>query len=171
MHHFHPLYLLLLLPVSCSLSPLSSHQDPLPLPPPAPKHAVVLQPNQGTTNHLNAKPTPPVDQGSSKVGVFIAAAVGTCTLMAAVYCIYNKFYNKQPYLHTYLREDQDPHPDLRPTGYGTLSDTPSVISAPPYLSPPPSSMPFPSFLRATSSGSSSGSFRSISAKDLQQSCI
>ncbi len=46
-----------------------------------------------------------VDKDNAKVGLFIAAAMGTFTLMAAVYCIYNKFYTKHQYLHTQLNDD------------------------------------------------------------------
>lgn len=46
-----------------------------------------------------------MDKDNAKVGLFIAAAMGTFTLMAAVYCIYNKFYTKQQYLHTQLNDD------------------------------------------------------------------
>lgn len=46
-----------------------------------------------------------VDKDNAKVGLFIAAAIGTFALMAAVYCIYNKFYTKQQYLHTQLNDD------------------------------------------------------------------
>lgn len=45
------------------------------------------------------------DKDSAKVGLFIAASVGTFALMAAVYCIYNKFYTKQQYLHAQLLDD------------------------------------------------------------------
>lgn len=58
-----------------------------------------------TDAHLN--------KDDDKVGLFIAASVGTFALMAAVYCIYNKFYTKQQYLHTQLSDDSgrwiDPH--------------------------------------------------------------
>lgn len=46
-----------------------------------------------------------LDKDNAKVGLFIAAAMGTFALMAAVYCIYNKFYTKQQYLHTQLNDD------------------------------------------------------------------
>ncbi|XP_077407116.1 uncharacterized protein LOC144038459 [Vanacampus margaritifer] len=173
--------LLLLLPVSCSQSTLHTHRDVAALPPPAP----APQRNQDAGN-LNPKLTHGhVDQDNAKVGIFMAAAVGTCTLMAVVYCIYNKFYSKQPYLHTQLQEEPDPlgspsvyfqassEADVRRAGYGSLSDTPSVISVPPYLSPPPSAMPFPPLFASASSASRSPSrsLRTISAKDLQRSCI
>ncbi|KAF3853433.1 hypothetical protein F7725_014121 [Dissostichus mawsoni] len=101
-----------------------------------------------------------VDQDNAKVGLFVAAAVGTLALMAAVYCIYNKFYSKHQYLHTQLNDDSD----VQRAGYGSLSDTPSIISVPPSLSPPPSAMPFPPLFL------SSHSLRTISAKDLEKSC-
>lgn len=47
----------------------------------------------------------PIDKDNAKVGLFIAASVGTFALMAAMYCIYNKFYTKQQYLHTQLNDD------------------------------------------------------------------
>lgn len=54
-----------------------------------------------------------LNKDNDKVGLFIAASVGTFALMAAVYCIYNKFYTKQQYLHTQLNDDSgrwiDPH--------------------------------------------------------------
>lgn len=46
-----------------------------------------------------------LDKGNTKVGLFIAACAGTFALMAAVYCIYTKFYTKQQYLHTQLNND------------------------------------------------------------------
>lgn len=46
-----------------------------------------------------------LDKGSAKVGLFIAASVGTFALMAAVYCIYTRFYTKQQYLHMQLNSD------------------------------------------------------------------
>lgn len=46
-----------------------------------------------------------LDKGNAKVGLFIAACVGTFALIAAVYCIYTKFYSKQQYLHTQLNND------------------------------------------------------------------
>lgn len=56
------------------------------------------------------------DKDNDKVGLFIAASVGTFALMAAVYCIYNKFYTKQQYLHTQLNDDS-----------GELADPPEVV--------------------------------------------
>ncbi|KAF5891429.1 sodium-dependent neutral amino acid transporter B(0)AT2-like, partial [Clarias magur] len=41
---------------------------------------------------------------NNRLGVFIAAAVGTMTLMGVIYCIYNQFYTKHPYTHTQLQE-------------------------------------------------------------------
>ncbi|KAK1881283.1 Zinc finger protein 141 [Dissostichus eleginoides] len=132
---------------------------------------------------LASTPDVQVDQDNAKVGLFVAAAVGTLALMAAVYCIYNKFYSKHQYLHTQLNDDSDfstdpmdPPPvcfhasagssavDVQRAGYGSLSDTPSIISVPPSLSPPPSAMPFPPLFL------SSHSLRTISAKDLEKSC-
>lgn len=46
-----------------------------------------------------------LDKDNAKVGLFIAASVGTFALMAAVYCIYTKFYTKQQYLHRQLNND------------------------------------------------------------------
>lgn len=51
-----------------------------------------------------------LDKGDTKVGLFIAASIGTFALMAAVYCIYTKFYTKQQYLHTQLNEDSGKFP-------------------------------------------------------------
>lgn len=45
------------------------------------------------------------DKENGKIGLFIAASVGTFTLMIAVYCIYNRFYTKHQYLHTQLTDD------------------------------------------------------------------
>ncbi|XP_071318929.1 uncharacterized protein [Trachinotus anak] len=183
------LCLLLVFPLSSSQSTLQSeqeinaHQAPA-APPPPPAHIRDLLGKEETT-HLNAMRTyGHVDKDNAKVGLFIAAAMGTFTLMAAVYCIYNKFYTKQQYLHTQLNDDpdlttdpMDPPPvffhasadssavDVRRAGYGSLSDTPSIISVPPSLSPPPSAMPFPPLFL------SSHSLRTISAKDLEKSYI
>lgn len=55
--------------------------------------------------------------------------------------------------------------DVQRTGYGSLSDTPSIISMPPSLSPPPCAMSFPPLFL------SSHSLRTISARDLEKSCI
>ncbi|XP_076616666.1 uncharacterized protein LOC143339368 [Chaetodon auriga] len=187
------LCLLLVFPLSSSQSTLQSGQEvgahqapaaPPPPPPPPPPHIRDLLRKEETT-HLNAKRTyAHADKDNAKGALFIAAALGTCALMAAVYCIYNKFYTKQQYLHTELNDDSDlttdpmdPPPvffhasasssaaDVRRAGYGSLSDTPSIISVPPSLSPPPSAMPFPPLFL------SSHSLRTISAKDLEKSCI
>ncbi|TKS89974.1 hypothetical protein D9C73_024104 [Collichthys lucidus] len=187
------LCLLLVFPLSCSQSTLQSVQDisahqaaaaaAPPPPPPLPHIRELL--GKDETTHLNAKRTYAyADKDNAKVGLFIAAAMGTFALMAAVYCIYNKFYTKQQYLHTQLQDDSDltadpmdPPPvffrasvgsssaDVRRAGYGSLSDTPSIISVPPSLSPPPTAMPFPPLFL------SSNSLRTISAKDLEKSCI
>lgn len=53
-----------------------------------------------------------LDQGNAKVGLFIAASVGTFALMAAVYCIYTRFYTKQQYLHTQLNNDSGKRVDF-----------------------------------------------------------
>lgn len=53
-----------------------------------------------------------LDKDSAKMGLFIAASIGTFALMAVVYCIYNKFYNKQQYLHTQLNDDSGKLSDL-----------------------------------------------------------
>lgn len=45
-----------------------------------------------------------LSKDNNKLGVFIAAALGTLTLMAVVYCIYNQFYTKNIYAHTQLHE-------------------------------------------------------------------
>ncbi|XP_045924666.1 uncharacterized protein LOC123982832 [Micropterus dolomieu] len=182
------LCLLLVFPLSNSQSTLRSeqeipaHQAPAAHPPPP--HIGELLRKEETT-HLNAKQTyAHLDKDNAKVGLFIAAAMGTFTLMAAVYCIYNKFYNKHQYLHTQLNDDSDlttdpmdPPPvffhasagssavDVQKAGYGSLSDTPSIISVPPCLSPLPSAMPFPPLFLSRQS------LRTISAKDLEKSCI
>ncbi|CAB1460854.1 unnamed protein product [Pleuronectes platessa] len=181
------LCLLLVFPLSSSQSTLQSEQQingrPAPAAPP-PTHIQDLLRKEETT-HLNTKRTfGHGDRDNAKVGLFVAAALGTFTLMASVYCIYNKFYSKHQYLHTQLNDDpdlstdpMDPPPvyfhtsvnssavDVCKAGYGSLSDTPSIISVPPCLSPPPSAMPFPPpFL-------SSRSLRTISAKDLEKGCI
>ncbi|KAF3704558.1 hypothetical protein EXN66_Car020247 [Channa argus] len=183
------LCLLLVFPLSSSQITLrseqsnSAHQGPVAPPPPPPQIRDLLRKEE--TTHLNAQRTYAyVDKDNAKVGLFIAAAMGTFALMAAVYCIYNKFYTKHQYLHTQLNDDpdlttgpMDPPPvffhasvassavDVRKAGYGSLSDTPSIISVPPSLSPPPSAMPFPPLFL------SSHSLRTISAKDLEKSCI
>ncbi|KAJ3608450.1 hypothetical protein NHX12_025497 [Muraenolepis orangiensis] len=122
-----------------------------------------------TYDHLN--------QNNNRVGLFVVAAAGTLILMAAVYCIYNKFYSKQQYLHTQLQDHSENPPMMfphcpregdgreRPGGYGSLSATPSVISIPPSLSPSPGLSPFHPLYR------SSHSLRTISARDLEKSFI
>uniref|UniRef100_A0A096M5G6 Uncharacterized protein n=1 Tax=Poecilia formosa TaxID=48698 RepID=A0A096M5G6_POEFO len=140
---------------------------------------------QDDAAHLNAKRTyAPVDKDNAKIFLFIAASVGTVALMAAVYCIYNNFYTKQQYLHAQLQDDPEGTADaldapgffhgpaadsssmsLQKSGYGSLADTPSIISMAPSLSPPPAAMPFPPLFL------SSRSLRTISAQDLEKSCI
>ncbi|XP_072229415.1 uncharacterized protein [Leuresthes tenuis] len=180
------LCLLLMLPLSSSQSTLqskqiSAHQAPGAPPPPHIRDLLSKEEN----THLNTKRTyAHVDKDNAKIVLFIAASVGTFALMAAVYCIYNKFYTKHQYLHTQLNDDpdvttdcMDPPPvffhasaassvmDVKKCGYGSLSDTPSIISVPPCLSPHPSAMPFPPLFL------SSRSLRTISAQDLEKSCI
>ncbi|KAG5262411.1 hypothetical protein AALO_G00274870 [Alosa alosa] len=58
-----------------------------------------FHPGYGQDNHAG--------KDNDKLGVFIAAAVGTVALMGVVYCIYSQFYTKHPYLHTELQEDSD----------------------------------------------------------------
>ncbi|KAF6734743.1 hypothetical protein FQA47_013433 [Oryzias melastigma] len=178
------LCLLLIFPLSSSQSTLKSEQDagahqaPPPVPPP---HIQDLLWKEESAQ-LNAQHTYfNGDKEKGKIGLFIAASVGTFTLMIAVYCIYNRFYTKHQYLHTQLTDDPDITADsmdppvlyhgaaggtpIQKAGYGSLADTPSIISVPPSLSPPPSAMPFPPrFL-------SSRSLRTISAQDLEKSCI
>ncbi|KAM6897502.1 uncharacterized protein FYW49_018785 [Xenentodon cancila] len=180
------LYLLLIFLLSCSQSTLQSEQEmgshqAAAAPPPQIRDIL----RKEETTHLNTKRTyAHVDKDNAKIALFIAASLGTVTLMAAVYCIYNKFYIKHQYLHAQLNEDLDITTDpmdsptvffhstadssatlMHRAGYGSLSDTPSIIAVPPSLSPPPSAMPFPPrFL-------SSCSLRTISAQDLEKSCI
>ncbi|CAG5908573.1 uncharacterized protein ACNS7B_022559 isoform 1-T2 [Menidia menidia] len=182
------LCLLLMLPLSGSQSTLQSEretggQQAPAAPAPPPQIQDLLRKEENTL--LNSKRTyGPVDGDNAKIVLFIAASAGTFFLMAAVYCIYNKFYTKHQYLHTQLNDDpdvpmdcMDPPPaffhasasssamDIKKSGYGSLSDTPSIISAPPFLSPPPSAMRFPPLFL------SSQSLRTISAQDLEKSCI
>ncbi|XP_028825272.1 uncharacterized protein LOC114796074 isoform X2 [Denticeps clupeoides] len=123
---------------------------------------------------------------NNKLAIFIAAAVGTVTLMGVIYCIYNQFYTKQPYLHAHLEEDADVSLDLRDPfssslspgsggrneravdrwGYGSLSETPSIITLPPTLSPPPPTSPFPALSLFPPSP-----LRTISAQDLEKSFL
>ncbi|KAK5905779.1 hypothetical protein CgunFtcFv8_001706 [Champsocephalus gunnari] len=184
------LCLLLVFPLSHSQSSqntlqsqqeVDSHQG---APPPPPQRYIMNLLRKEEATHLNAKQTyVQVEQDNAKVGLFVAAAVGTFALMAAVYCIYNKFYSKHQYLHTQLNNDSDfstdpmdtlpvcfhasagsSAVDVQRAGYGSLSDTPSIISVPPSLSPPPSAMSFPPLFLP------SHSLRTISAKDLEKSC-
>ncbi|KAG1944504.1 hypothetical protein F2P79_014807 [Pimephales promelas] len=126
---------------------------------------------------------------NNKLAVFIAAAVGTLALMAGVYCIYIQFYNKSIYSHTQLLES-DIALDLSSSSssvfsgyvmegwmqqrmekgggrsYGSLSDTPSIITLPPPLSPPQRTSPFHSL-----SLSRTPPLRTISAQDLEKSFL
>ncbi|XP_013881829.1 uncharacterized protein LOC106530700 [Austrofundulus limnaeus] len=177
------LCLLLMFPVSSSQNPfqleqeLSVHQGPA-APPPNVRELLI----RDDSPHLNAQQTyAQDDKDNAKIFLFIAASVGTFALMVAVYCIYNKFYTKQQYLHAQLNDDPDSdtldppvffHASadssaacLQKSGYGSLSDTPSIISVPPSLSPHPSAMPFPPLFL------SSRSLRTISAQDLEKNCI
>lgn len=54
---------------------------------------------------------PPVDMDPTRLGLFVAAATGTLALMAAVYCVYNRFYTRRRYLHGRLSEEpgRSPH--------------------------------------------------------------
>ncbi|XP_058248227.1 uncharacterized protein LOC131354507 [Hemibagrus wyckioides] len=124
---------------------------------------------------------------NNRLGVFIAAAVGTMTLMGVIYCIYNQFYTKHPYTHTELQETDSSVDisELSPpvfhscgqlegwmvrgmgkgggASYGSLSDTPSIITLPPALSPPPLASPFPPPRPARPAP-----LRTISAQELQK---
>lgn len=128
-----------------------------------------------------------VSKDNNKLGVFIAAAAGTLTLMAVVYCIYNQFYTKNIYAHTQLHES-DIALDLSSSSssvfsgyvtdgwmqqrmekggsYGSLSNTPSIITLPPPLSPPQRASPFHSL-----SLSRPPPLRTISAQDLEKSFL
>ncbi|KAF7653759.1 hypothetical protein LDENG_00078770 [Lucifuga dentata] len=98
-------FLLLFLPLSNSQEGINAQQAPA-APPPSPHIQDLLRKDE--TAPLNAKRTyAHVDKDDAKVIIFIAAAMGTIALMSAVYCIYNKFYTKQPYLHTQLDDDSD----------------------------------------------------------------
>lgn len=67
---------------------------------------MIMEPDsEAGVSHLFASTDGHVDKDNAKVGLFIAAAMGTFALMAAVYCIYNKFYTKQQYVHTQLNND------------------------------------------------------------------
>ncbi|KAL4617862.1 hypothetical protein GN956_G20468 [Arapaima gigas] len=123
----------------------------------------------------------------SKLGIFIAASVGTLTLMGMVYCIYSQFYNKNPYAHTQLQDDTEltldltepstsfiPHNGVTVNGekglwkasYGSLSEAPSIIPLPPTESLVPRSVPFPSRCLAHTSP-----LQTISARDLEKGFI
>ncbi|XP_051738168.1 uncharacterized protein LOC127506069 [Ctenopharyngodon idella] len=140
-------------------------------------------------DHITLKQTyAQLMKNSNKLGVFIAAAAGTLTLMAVVYCIYNHFYSKNIYSHTQLHES-DIALDLSSSSssvfsgyvmegwmqqrmekgggsYGSLSDTPSIITLPPPLSPPQRASPFHSL-----SLSRPPPLRTISAQDLEKSFL
>ncbi|KAL6488168.1 hypothetical protein MHYP_G00019090 [Metynnis hypsauchen] len=118
--------------------------------------------NADQQDHITLKQTyAHINKDTNKLGVFIAASAGTMTLMGVIYCIYNQFYSKHPYAHTQLH-DTDVSLDMsgsspslcgscgrldewteRGMNYGSLSDTPSIITLPPSLSPPPLASPFP----------------------------
>ncbi|KAJ8399908.1 hypothetical protein AAFF_G00406380 [Aldrovandia affinis] len=126
----------------------------------------------------------------NKLGIFIAAAVGTMTLMGVVYCIYSQFYSKKPYSHTQLDDDTELILDLPESsssyfsgyattmdgqkgacqagyGYGSISDPPSIINIPPVpQSSPPLAAPFPPFSLSTCSP-----LQTISAQDLEKSFV
>lgn len=126
------LCLLLMFPLSSSQNTfqseqeISPHQGPAAPPPPPPNIRELLI--RANSPHLNADRTckshltsrylhrsaqwvhvclsdGPGDKDNAKIFLFIAASVGTFALMAAVYCIYNKFYTKHQYLHTQLNDD------------------------------------------------------------------
>ncbi|TRY93614.1 hypothetical protein DNTS_027243 [Danionella cerebrum] len=127
-------------------------------------------------------------KSNSRVGVFIAAALGTLTLMAVVYCIYNQFYSKNIYSHAQLH-DSDVALDLSSSSssvfsgvvtdrwtdragggsYGSLSVSPSIITLPPALSPPQSrgASSFHSF----SMKRAAVPLRTISAQELEKSFL
>lgn len=82
------------------------------------KRAVHTVPCAVTAACVWASPDASLDKENTKVGLFIAASIGTFALMAAVYCIYTKFYTKQQYLHTQLNDDSGKCVDFRDTVNG-----------------------------------------------------
>ncbi|XP_048871600.1 uncharacterized protein LOC125743032 isoform X2 [Brienomyrus brachyistius] len=123
----------------------------------------------------------------SKLGIFLAAALGTLTLMAMVYCIYSQFYNKNPYSHTQLQDDTEMTLDLAEcsasffpgyavamdsekgmwrAGYGSISHAPSIIALPTPQSHLLPAVPFPPL-----SVSHPSPLQTISAQDLEKSFI
>ncbi|KAI1896271.1 hypothetical protein AGOR_G00093080 [Albula goreensis] len=126
----------------------------------------------------------------NKLGIFIAASVGTMTLMGVVYCIYSQFYSKKLYSHTPLEDDTELILDLPDSsssyfsgyastmdgekgtyqagyGYGSISDPPAIINVPPVPhSTPPLAAPFPPFTLSTSTP-----LQTISARDLERSFV
>ncbi|KAG5854657.1 hypothetical protein ANANG_G00040130 [Anguilla anguilla] len=124
----------------------------------------------------------------SKLSIFIAAAVGTMTLMGVVYCIYSQFYSKKLFSHTQLEDDTELMLDLPESsssyfssypammdgekktsqaGYGSISDPPSIINIPPALqSTPPLAAPFNPFSLSTSTP-----LQTISAQNLERSFV
>ncbi|KAJ8284214.1 hypothetical protein COCON_G00030640 [Conger conger] len=123
----------------------------------------------------------------NKLSIFIAASVGTMTLMGVVYCIYSQFYSKKLFSHTQLEDDTELMLDLpdasssyfssypamdkekrtSQAGYGSISDPPSIINIPPALqSTPPLAAPFPPFSLSTSTP-----LQTISAQNLERSFV
>ncbi|KAG7492108.1 hypothetical protein MATL_G00010790 [Megalops atlanticus] len=124
----------------------------------------------------------------NKLGIFIAAAVGTMTLMGVVYCIYSQFYSKKLYTHTQLEDDtelildfpessssyfagyaaaMDGEKGTCQAGYGSISEPPSIINIPPHPQSPPSlAAPFP-----CPSRSHPPPLQTISARDLERSFV
>ncbi|KAK7919762.1 hypothetical protein WMY93_011046 [Mugilogobius chulae] len=152
-------YLLLLLPLCTLQSEGQINPHEAQAAPPSPAHLRNLF-DHNQNPHVNTKSN---QADNTKVGLFIAASIGIFALMMAVYCIYNRFYTKQQYEHTQLTDDPDFPSDLsdpptvffhgstfssasdvRKSGYGSLSDSPSIISVPPACLLPP--VPCPSHL-------------------------
>ncbi|KAJ8364249.1 hypothetical protein SKAU_G00130800 [Synaphobranchus kaupii] len=124
----------------------------------------------------------------NKLNIFIAAAVGTMTLMGVVYCIYSQFYSKKLFSHTQLEDDTELMLDLPGSsytyfsgypammnaekgtcqaGYGSICDPPSIINIPPAPhSSPPLAAKFPPFCQSTSTP-----LQTISAQNLERSFV